>query len=402
MYTYIESSQIYTIKIKFSNKLNNFLNDATNWVLYSTWFSIIQSKIPNVVKTTIIDIYTSTHFFNIKSFDEWCRNFITNNGVSGFIASHPELILVHNQTLIDYIFNTNSIKQISFFNFNNLQLFNSAVLYFPQFLFISHLIFMIISFYMTYYTTQGKEESTIDSDYTWSSLSVESEKELGPLDDLLTPIITIVYLFGCYFYIFCWNTLNLIPELSIIIFLFIVLYYIILFMPVLLLYDFGIVYTCYIRGIAPSNLLISELFYDYAAILTFFIRIVAQIIRLILMYVTYALTHDYIVYNDFLGINHMTNDTILEIFSQNNYSLRDYAFHYFVWLPNVLMKHFFEIVHLFFVITGQFIAYISTIFWLFLYLFTTFIIEFHEKFLKERRVRRKKIQNIIQNIRKTK
>ena len=58
----------------------------------------------------------------------------------------------------------------------------------------------------------------------------------------------------------------------------------------------------------------------------------------------------------------------------------------------------YEVFHTFFVVTGQFVAYFGMIFWLFLFLFTFFVIEKHENYFEEKRKNRndffKKIRNI--------
>ena len=66
----------------------------------------------------------------------------------------------------------------------------------PQLLFVFYIIFFFVAFYFSFYTTATKEESTIDSDYLSASITVESEKEIGSIDDILMPSIIIIYTFG--------------------------------------------------------------------------------------------------------------------------------------------------------------------------------------------------------------
>jgi hypothetical protein len=74
---------------------------------------------------------------------------------------------------------------------------------FPQLLFIAYLGFFFIAFYFSFYSTASKEESTIDADYLSASITVESEKEIGSIDDILMPSIVLLYTFGWYFYLHC-------------------------------------------------------------------------------------------------------------------------------------------------------------------------------------------------------
>jgi hypothetical protein len=72
----------------------------------------------------------------------------------------------------------------------------TPIMLFPQLLFIGYIGFFFVAFYFSYYSSSTKEESTVDSDYLSASITVESEKELGSLDDLLMPSIVLLYTFG--------------------------------------------------------------------------------------------------------------------------------------------------------------------------------------------------------------
>jgi hypothetical protein len=67
---------------------------------------------------------------------------------------------------------------------------------FPQLLFITYLGFLFVSFYFSFYSTATKEESTIDADYLSASITIESEKELGSVDDILMASVILLYTFG--------------------------------------------------------------------------------------------------------------------------------------------------------------------------------------------------------------
>jgi hypothetical protein len=67
---------------------------------------------------------------------------------------------------------------------------------FPQLLFIAYMAFFFVAFYFSFYSTATKEEATIDADYLSASITVESEKEIGSIDDILMPSIILIYTFG--------------------------------------------------------------------------------------------------------------------------------------------------------------------------------------------------------------
>jgi hypothetical protein len=57
----------------------------------------------------------------------------------------------------------------------------------------------------------------------------------------------------------------------------------------------------------------------------------------------------------------------------------------------------YELLHTFFVVTAQFVAFFAMVFWLFLFLYTMFVIEQQEKFFQEKKEKRKAIFKKIFN-----
>lgn len=264
-------------------------------------------------------------------------------------------------------------------------------------MFIAYVIFIFAAFYFSYYSSPSKEESSVDADYLCASVTVESEKELGSFDDILLPGIIIVYTFGWYFAIQYWNLFHTSPEMILCFFFLPILYYTICNIPTFLLNDFGILYNCYLRGVVPSPSLVFELMFDYVAVISFYIRMLTQAVRLALMFLAYAGLHDYVIFMHYDRLYIVCNESVWEEISNIGTSPR--AFTYFILgtLPTILMSLLYEVVHTIFVLTGQFVAYFGMIFWLFLFLFTFFIVEEQEKYFKTRKKFR---QDFMEEIKK--
>jgi len=107
--------------------------------------------------------------------------------------------------------------------------------------------------------------------------------------------------------LYCWNIFCCTPEIILVFFFFPLLYYTIGNTPTFLLYDFGILYNCYLRGIAPTPTMVFELMYDYIAVIAFYVRILTQGVRLALMFFAYAGMHDFILYTDY-GHRYLTGN----------------------------------------------------------------------------------------------
>jgi hypothetical protein len=66
----------------------------------------------------------------------------------------------------------------------------------PQLIFLLYIVFLFVSFYFSFYSSAVKDEATVDSDFTLASVTVEAEKEIGSLDDMILVFSLILYIFG--------------------------------------------------------------------------------------------------------------------------------------------------------------------------------------------------------------
>jgi hypothetical protein len=265
----------------------------------SVWYGSLQISSLQLFWAVLLDNYIASSILQFSLTDEWVRSFISSKDSALFVIYHPEVIFFKNQILNNYFFEVLTDVNISAIQYLDSQSLLSPIMLFPQLLFIAYMAFFFVSFYFSYYSTSSKEESTVDSDYLSASITVESEKELGSLDDILMPSIVIIYTFGWYFYLYCWNLFSCAPELALGFFFFPLLYYTILNTPTFLLYDFGILFTCYLKGVVPSPNLLFELLFDYVSVISYYVRILTQAVRLALMFSAYAGMHDFVLYMDY-------------------------------------------------------------------------------------------------------
>jgi hypothetical protein len=306
------------------------------------------------------------------------------------VVYHPEVIFFKNQIVNSYYTDYLADINISAIQYLDSQSLLTPIMLFPQLLFIIYIGFLFVSFYFSFYSSSSKEESTVDSDYLTTSVVAESEKELGSIDDILMLSVIVVYAFGWYFYLFCWNLFSSVPELALVFFFSPILYFIILNTPTLLLYDFGILFTCYLKGVSSSNNLFFELLFDYIAVMTYYLRVITQFSRLVLMLSVYVGMHDYIIYMDFSHKYLMGNESIWEEISDVSTSVTSVTYFFLAILPGFLLNWMYEVIHMFFVVTGQIVTYLGMVFWLFLLLFSFFVVEKQENYFEEKRKRAKK------------
>jgi len=242
----------------------------------------------------LLDFYVNSNLCKFTIPDEWFRSFISTRETTLFVIHHPELIFVRSQIINNFFINYLSDMNISIYEYLESESYIGPILLFPQLIFITYVVLVGVSFYLSFYTSFSKEENTVDADFLSNGMLVESEKEIGSADDLFMSVLVFLYVFFWYFYIHFYTLCTDFPEISVVIILFPFMYYIILSTPTFLLYDFGIFFACYLRGVAPSSVLSLELMYDYIAVIAFFVRVLVQGVRLILMFGTYLELHDII------------------------------------------------------------------------------------------------------------
>ncbi len=398
VYTHVETLYMYDYKIVYFWLLNNVYDESIDFFFLSVWYVLLQTSSLQLFWSIMLDNYITLGLFQFSLTDEWTRSYLSSKDSALFVIYHPEVIFFKNQIINNFFFDFLSDINVSAIQYLDSQSFLTPIMLFPQLLFIAYIAFLFVSFYFSFYSSSSKEEATIDADYLSASITVESEKEIGSLDDMLMPSIVLIYTFGWYFYLYCWNLFCCVPEIVLVFFFFPLLYYTIGNTPTFLLNDFGILFACYLRGIAPTPTMLFELMYDYIAVISFYVRILTQGVRLALMFMTYAAMHDYVLFMDYNHRYITGNESIWEEISNVNASVSSVTYFILGVLPGQMLNWMYEVFHTFFVVTGQLVAYFAMIFWLFLFLFTFFVIEKQENYFEERRKYRQDLLKKIRNL----
>lgn len=172
-------------------------------------------------------------------------------------------------------------------NLNYLSLSGDAFLLIPYYIASG-----LVLFFFLYWLV-------LNSDYNifLTSLFSFSEKEINALDDLLVGVLLIFLFFffnflGCFAYVFsCSYSLGF----SV---LFLGLCFMLISIPTTMVYNFGFYFIISIRGGATTLSYIYELILDYVNLISFALRLCIQLVRVIVIGVTYYMyNHLFFVYN---------------------------------------------------------------------------------------------------------
>jgi hypothetical protein len=110
-----------------------------------------------------------------------------------------------------------------------------------------------------------------------------------------------------------------------------------------------------------------------------------QAVRLILMFFVYVSLHDLILYWTLMSWLLYGHESIWTDLSRLQFNFDSLSYFFILKLPTHLVYWLYEVLHTFFVVTGQFVAFFAMVFWLFFFLYTLFTFDSHEAFLNFKR-----------------
>ena len=190
-----------------------------------------------------------------------------------------------------------------------------------------------------------------------TSLFSFSEKEVNALDDLLVCLF-LIFLFFFFNFFCCFSFLfNCSYSLGFVC-LFLTLICMLVSIPFSMAYNFGFYFIISIRGGATTLSYTYELILDYVNFISFTLRLCIQLVRIIVIGVTYYMyNHLFLVYNYLITPSISYNST-------SQFELTSYLT---MWARLV-----FEVGHTFVIFGIQLTAFSVMILWLFQFLFTLF------------------------------
>lgn len=389
---YIYCGKYYTDLLWLADDLNlcglGFLATVLPFLHYGLWylqsFFIIFSEVYSMI--TPIDYLISDTYFT-SSIIAQCPAYL--------VRFYPELVSYYVEGEYSYLFKPSEITK-EILKVENMVVIDSFISGYIVYLSILLTIYYIVVFYTNLGQSLNKDESSTDMEYLVITSLTEAEKEVGSVDDMIFFTINLIYLFGWFFGTYYYLIVSRLPELVIFMYSIPGIFYIALSIPTYLSYDYGIIYGVYLRGTGNTASLIYELGYDYIAIAIFYIRLALQGIRLVIMIITYASFHDYMLFYN-IRPSAFSNPSYIFV-CNHNYNLFQLFMYYMLFcIPTALLYLMYEILHLFFVITSQTISFFAIIFWLFLFLYTFFFAAKVERYFLDRRDYRRKLWAKIYN-----
>ena len=108
---------------------------------------------------------------------------------------HPEFIFVLKNIMFSYYYNYSSSLYISNYNFFLNESFISPCLMLLQLFFIYFLCILFLITYFSYFNNPNSEDNIIDHDFLCYNVTIESEEEIGSMDDMILTSVILLYIF---------------------------------------------------------------------------------------------------------------------------------------------------------------------------------------------------------------
>ncbi len=400
IYSYTETFFMYNFNVSYNLFTNNLYQDNFDFNFYTLWFSSLDVSYYTLFWSVLVDNLINLNLLKLPFLDFWYKSVFSSSDFSVFLFSFPEYIFISNSFVMNFIQPFSSELNSALFVLNSQENILTPVMLVPHLIVLFIFVLFFIVLFFSYYSSSTREETTIDHDFLIANTTVEAEEEIGSFDDMFLAVLILVFVFLWYFYVNTLTVFTVFPEFILAMYLFPALYYLILLIPVFLAYDFGIYFVAYLRGVGASPVSFVEIGYDYIAFAAFYIRLLVQNVRIILMLFTFASFHEIVTMN-FLDKEWIFGDeNFLDDVLKTSFTPSGFTYFLFFKLSGHIIYFFYELFHLFFVITAQIIAFHAMVFWLFLFLYTMFSSELHEKFFGFKRSVKKGFYSRYVNLKK--
>lgn len=210
------------------------------------------------------------------------------------------------------------------------------------------------------------------------------EEEIGAIDDIIVYSLVFVLVITWFFFLtligsYIFKTLTWIFMLINIVALTAI------FIPVFVLKNFGVAFVSYVRGSGRTSSLLFEGLLDFISTLIIMLRFVIQNIRFVFIFAAFFELYEFIYDKIFLDFQYMYATKIRNFQFDTLYC----GWYWYEIVGHIIITwglYLYYLGHLTLLFIAQLITYFALSFWLFFFLYTTFILETHEKYFLFKRL----------------
>jgi hypothetical protein len=128
--------------------------------------------------------------------DFWFKSFLSSKDLTLILCHHPELMFIQSgvKNMLYNSFTTDFFY--SYITSDFTENYITPVIMFPQFVLTIFVMFLFSLFLFDFFNMSTNNENIIDHDFLINTLLIETEEEIGSLDDMIIGGILFFYVFG--------------------------------------------------------------------------------------------------------------------------------------------------------------------------------------------------------------
>jgi hypothetical protein len=192
---FAEDTFLYSLNL-VSISLANFIINDSNYFINKLYLSdsVTTNTSHNLFIAAVVTQFYYLTIYLTPYFDTYFRDLLTSFESNSLYCMHPEILIAcknNDNNFIYYLCEFHMSIYMKYFH----ETVNTYGVYFAELMVILMVwVFLVLMFY-TYYLNPTTNESLIDHDYIASSVTIESEEELGSLDDFLAISMLLISMF---------------------------------------------------------------------------------------------------------------------------------------------------------------------------------------------------------------
>jgi hypothetical protein len=202
---------------------------------------------------------------------------------------------------------------------------------------------------------------------------VDSEKEMSSFDDYYWFLLLFLNMFGWYFLLLLLIYVFNFASVSWIIFACLFTTICVLGLPLNAFLSYGIFFSAYIRGSAASINLISESVFDIIGVVVVFSRFIIQNIRFVLVFMAFFELFEWVYSGDEVSYVKAEIIEFSNYLNESHLNQDEYILYFIFFYFKIFMLYIYYALHLIILIFMQIGIYFILSFWLFFFLYTSFI-----------------------------
>ena len=193
IFTYAEDFFFYSYNL-VSFSLSNFILNDNNFLLNKTYMNNSNLYAYDLFLSVVLTQFYYLSIYVTPYFNEFFKHLLSSVEYTNMFYIHPEIYFILKDYSNNYVAFFADIV-VSVYLDQLSETFTHPLFVLLEIISFFLLLMYLLIIYFSYYNNSTSEENLIDHDYLVTTLTVESEEEIGSIDDTLLSLVLFTLLF---------------------------------------------------------------------------------------------------------------------------------------------------------------------------------------------------------------